>query len=145
VVDPTPLITSLYRHVTGRLALPVKNGPLQRQEIRPGQGEFAITNVRDGPQTASGGTRLALYAEGYFATHHPPDTTPTALLLAAVRAYAACSTWWQDPVAQGEAGLLSWTVDAANIFVNPLTNASGGTNVLTVETGFSLLLDLEVP
>ena len=144
MVDPSALIESLHAHVQTRLAFPVKNGAMFRQEIKPGTAEFAITATRDGPPTASGGTHIAVYVEGYFVTHHAPDTRPAALLLAAIRTNSACQSWWRAPVPQSELGLLSWEVDPANIFVNPLTNSPNGTSVVSVETGFTLLLDLEV-
>ena len=144
MVDPSALITSLYTHIQTRLAVQVKNGAMFRQEIRPGAAEFAITATRNGPPNTSGGTRMTWFVEGYVVTHHAPDTLPTALLLAALRAASACESWWRTPVPQTEPGLLSWEVDAANIFVNPLTNSASGTSVVTVETGFTLLLDLEV-
>lgn len=144
MVDPTELITSLYEHVKARLGQGINNGPLRSNAVRPDTAEFAITAVRDGPATASGGTHMAVYVEGYFATHHALDTLPAALLVAAVRMARAMNTWWKEPVPQEEPGLLTWSVEPSNMFVNVNTNSAGGTSVMTVETGYTMLLDLEV-
>ena len=144
MTDPSELLHSLYSFVQEAVFEPITERPLQRQEIKPGVGEFAVTAVRDGPATASGGTHMVWFVEGYFATHHAPVTSPADLLLAAVKMASAMNRWWNEPVPQHEVGLITWTVDPSNMYVNPLTNSAGGTGVLTVETGFTLLLDLEV-
>ncbi|WP_407572136.1 hypothetical protein [Deinococcus altitudinis] len=144
MVDPTVLIDSLYQHLQTRKSRPINNGPLQRQAVKPGAAEFALTAILDGPDSASGGTRMTWSVEGYIAVHHAADTLPTRLLLDAVQTASALNSWWHEPAPQNEPGLLSWTVNPSNMFVNPFTNSSGGTGVLTLETGFTLLLELEV-
>jgi len=144
MVDPTPLLDSLLAHVQAKIGHPINNGPLQRQLIKPDAAEFAVTAITPGAEVASGGTHAQWLVEGYFALHVAPATTPAALVLRATGVLRALNTWWKDPVPQNEPGLLDWTVDPANLFANPLTNSAGGTSVLTVEVGFTLLLDLEV-
>lgn len=144
MTDPTEVINSLHAHVQARLGIAINNGPLHSSQVRPGAADFAITAVREGPGTASGGTRMSSYVDGYFATHHSPATLPAALVAIAANTARAMNTWWGQPIPQAEPGLLSWNVDAGNMFLNSLINSPGGPAVLTVETGFTLLLELEV-